>query len=100
MVTTELEDPDGELLERIRAIPGAAALPIFGVFDLHATMTHKMGALSDGLVCYRECPHDDTYESAVRATELLARCLEDRCAPAPACAGDADCLAAHGHRHP
>ena len=76
MVTTELEDPDGELLERIRAIPGAAALPIFGVFDLHATMTQKMGALSDGLVCYRECPHDDTYESAVRATELLARCLK------------------------
>jgi len=75
MVTTELEDPDGELLARIRAIPGAAALPIFGVFDLHATMTEKMGALSDGLVCYRECPHDDTYESAVRATELLARCL-------------------------
>src|SRR5258706_8624853 len=76
MVTTELEDPDGELLARIRAIPGAAALPIFGVFDLHATMTQKMGALSDGLVCYRECPHDDTYESAVRATELLARCLK------------------------
>jgi microcystin degradation protein MlrC len=76
MVTTELEDPDGELLERIRAIPGAAALPIFGVFDLHGTMTEKMGALSDGLVCYRECPHDDTHESAVRATELLARCLK------------------------
>jgi len=75
MVTTELEDPDGELLERIRALPGAAHLPIFGVFDLHATLTQKMGALSDGLVCYRECPHDDTYESAVRATELLARCL-------------------------
>lgn len=76
MVTTELDDPDGELLERIRALPGAEKLPIFGVFDLHGTMTKKMGDLSDGLVCYRECPHDDTFESAVRATELLARCLE------------------------
>src|SRR3984957_127654 len=76
MVTTELEDPDGELLTRIRAIPGAETLPIFGVYDLHATLTQAMGALSDGLVCYRECPHDDTYESAVRATELLARCLK------------------------
>ncbi len=75
MVTTELEDPEGELLARIRALPGAAQLPIFGVFDLHATLTQKMCGLSDGLVCYRECPHDDTYESAVRATELLARCL-------------------------
>ena len=57
MVTTESEDPDGELLERIRALSGAADLPIYGVFDLHATMTPKMGALSDGLVGYRECPH-------------------------------------------
>jgi microcystin degradation protein MlrC len=76
MVTTELEDVDGELLKRIRAIPGAEKLPIFGVYDLHATLTQAMGALSDGLVCYRLCPHDDTYESAVRATELLAHCLE------------------------
>ncbi|HET7085833.1 MAG TPA: M81 family metallopeptidase [Rhizomicrobium sp.] len=76
MVTTELEDPDGELLARIRAIPGAEQLPIYGVYDLHATLTQDMGALSDCLICYRECPHDDTYESAVRATELLARCLE------------------------
>jgi microcystin degradation protein MlrC len=76
MVTTGLEDPDGELLTRIRAILGADTLPIFGVYDLHATLTEKMGALSDGLVCYRECPHDDTYDSAVRATELLARCLK------------------------
>jgi microcystin degradation protein MlrC len=76
MVTTELEDPDGELLRRIRAIPGAEALPIFGVYDLHATLTRAMGDLSDGLVCYRQCPHDDTYDSAVRAAELLARCLK------------------------
>jgi microcystin degradation protein MlrC len=76
MVTTELEDPDGELLRRIRAIPGAEALPIFGVYDLHATLTKAMGELSDGLVCYRQCPHDDTYDSAVRAAELLVRCLK------------------------
>ena len=76
MVTTESEDPDGELLERIRALPGAADLPIYGVFDLHATMTPKMGALSDGLVGYRECPHTDSCESGGRAADLLARCLK------------------------
>jgi microcystin degradation protein MlrC len=76
MATTELEDPDAELLERIRATPGAERLPIYGVYDLHASLTEKMGALSDCLVCYRECPHDDTYDSAVRVTELLARCLK------------------------
>jgi microcystin degradation protein MlrC len=76
MVTTELQDPDGELLKRIRAIPGAEKLPIFGAFDLHATLTKKMGDLADCLVGYRECPHDDTFETAVRATRLLARCLK------------------------
>jgi microcystin degradation protein MlrC len=76
MVTSALEDPEGELLARIRAIPGAASLPIFGVYDLHATLTHRMGALSDGLVCFRECPHIDIYESGIRAADLLARCLK------------------------
>jgi len=81
MVTTELEDPDGELLERIRAIPGAERLPIYGVYDLHGTLTEKMGVLADCLICYRQCPHDDTYESAVRVTELLARCLKSGVRP-------------------
>jgi microcystin degradation protein MlrC len=76
MVTTESGDPDGELLARIRATPGAEKLPIFGVYDLHATLTPKMGVLSDGLVSYRECPHIDSYDSAVRAAELLDRCLK------------------------
>jgi microcystin degradation protein MlrC len=75
MVTTQSEDPDGDLLERIRALPGAATLPIYGVLDLHATLTPKMGALSDGLVAYRECPHTDSCESAARSADLLARCL-------------------------
>jgi microcystin degradation protein MlrC len=35
-----------------------------------------MGALSDGLVSYRECPHTDSCDSAIRAAELLARCLK------------------------
>ena len=76
MVTSGLEDPDGELMERIRAIPGAGSLPIFGAFDLHANMTPKRGALSDSMVCYRECPHTDCFDVGVYATELLARCLK------------------------
>jgi microcystin degradation protein MlrC len=73
MVTSQTEDPDGELLRRIRAIPGADSLPVFGVYDLHANMTPARGALSDSLVCYRECPHTDCYDTAMVATGLLAR---------------------------
>ncbi|HEX4271207.1 MAG TPA: M81 family metallopeptidase [Rhizomicrobium sp.] len=81
MVTSENQDPDGELMQRIRALPGAEKLPVFGVFDLHANMTPKRGALSNSMVCYRECPHTDCFDTAKYATELLARCLNTGVAP-------------------
>jgi microcystin degradation protein MlrC len=81
MVTTESVDPEGELLARIRAIPGAAMLPIFGVFDLHATFTAAMAAGANGLVGYRENPHIDARDSAVRSAEQLARTLAGGTAP-------------------
>lgn len=75
MVTTGQPDVEGELLRRIRAVPAAQDVPVFGVFDLHATLTADMAHQADGLVCYRENPHIDAHASAVRAAELLARCL-------------------------
>jgi len=39
-------------------------------------LTPRMGALSDCLIFYRECPHTDAYDCAVLSTELLARCLK------------------------
>lgn len=81
MVTDCCFDPEGELLTRIRALPGADAIPIFGVFDLHATFTGRMAELSNALVCYRENPHIDAYDSAVRAAELLARMFETKQLP-------------------
>ncbi len=75
MRTTGLEDPEGELLARIRALPGAAELPLFGVYDQHATLTPEMCALSDGLVSYRNTPHTDAHEAAMRGATLLARAL-------------------------
>ena len=76
MVTSECDDPEGELMARIRAMKGAENLPMFGVGDLHATLTPRMGALCDGIVFYRECPHTDQFDSAVRSGELMARCLK------------------------
>lgn len=76
MVTSGCDDPEGELMARIRATRGAENLPIYCVGDLHATLTPRMGALSDCMIFYRECPHTDAYDSAVLSTELLARCLK------------------------
>ena len=81
MVTTECVDPEGELLARIRRIPGAEALPLYGVFDLHATFTAAMAEHANGLVAYRENPHTDARESAVRSAELLARALRANASP-------------------
>jgi len=75
MVTETIDDVEGELLRRLRAVPGLEATPIFGVFDLHAHLTQQMTTLADALVCYRENPHIDARDSAVRAADLLARSL-------------------------
>ncbi|WP_029074760.1 M81 family metallopeptidase [Kaistia adipata] len=81
MVTTGSIDPEGELLARIRSVPGAEALPLYGVFDLHATFTAAMAKNANGLVAYRENPHTDARDSAVRSAELLARALAEKAAP-------------------
>ena len=77
MVTPSFPDVEGECLERLRALPGATALPVFGVFDLHANFTARMARHADCLVAYRENPHSDARESACRAIALLERCLAE-----------------------
>jgi len=70
MTSQTILDVEGEILQRIRAI---THVPIFGVFDLHANFSHKMAALADCLVGYRENPHTDAREAAVEAVRLLQR---------------------------
>ncbi|GAB5561066.1 MAG: M81 family metallopeptidase [Synoicihabitans sp.] len=77
MVTESLTDPEGELLARIWALPGAVDLPIFGVFDLHANLSERQCRLVSGLVAYRENPHTDARAAAVRATALMGRALNE-----------------------
>jgi microcystin degradation protein MlrC len=81
MITETLEDPEGELLARLRALPGLADLPIFGVFDLHANFSAAMARHANGLVCYRENPHVDARTAGMRAAELLQRSLETGVTP-------------------
>lgn len=76
MVSESLDDVEGEILERIRGLEGAEAIPIFGVFDLHANFTQRMADHANCLVGYRENPHTDAREAALIAARLLKRCLE------------------------
>jgi microcystin degradation protein MlrC len=81
MVTTGARDPEGQLLARIRALPGFDKLPLFGVFDLHATFTPAMARHADCLVGYRENPHIDAFDMAANSAELLARSLQSGVRP-------------------
>lgn len=77
MVTASTPDVEGEVLDRIAARYGSARPPVFGVFDLHANLGPGSVRHAEGLVAYRENPHADAREAAVRASELLARCLDE-----------------------
>jgi microcystin degradation protein MlrC len=73
MTTASHDDVEGELLGRIRSVPGVRELPLFGVYDLHANFTPAMAQHANGLVAYRENPHTDARAAAVRAAQLLQR---------------------------
>ena len=76
MVCRGVADVEGELLTRLRSWLKNPAVPIFGVYDLHANFTPEMAERAECLVAYRCNPHRDARESAVRAAGLLQRSLE------------------------
>ncbi|MDB6028665.1 MAG: microcystin degradation protein MlrC [Verrucomicrobiales bacterium] len=81
MTSQSLDDVEGEILTRIRQLPGATTIPIFGVFDLHANFTQRMAEHSNCLVAYRENPHTDARDAAQLAAKLLERSFQTRSVP-------------------
>lgn len=76
MATAGEPDVEGEVLARLRRLPGFANLPVFVVLDLHANVTARMARHASALVAYRENPHTDAHATAVRAAQLLRRTLD------------------------
>jgi microcystin degradation protein MlrC len=79
-VTTESEDPEGDLLTAVRAEVGPA-VPVVASFDLHAHTTDRMAAAADALVVYRTCPHTDFRPTGQRAMRLLLDAVAGRTRP-------------------
>lgn len=75
MVAEHLDDGEGELLRRVRALVGPD-IPIVASLDLHANVTRAMVAHADSLVCYRTYPHIDMADTGRRAAQLLDRRLQ------------------------
>lgn len=77
MVCQTVPDVEGEILARLRGLPGYGNVPVGGVTDLHANVGERMARHADVLVTYRENPHTDARAAAVRAVHALERVLAD-----------------------
>jgi microcystin degradation protein MlrC len=83
MVPAHLEDGEGELLSRIRALVGPD-LPIVCSLDLHANVTEAMWLHADAMTIYRTYPHIDMAATGAKAFALLADILRRGAKPAKA----------------
>src|SRR4029077_12793922 len=79
MVAEHVDDGEGELLRRIRAV--APRLPIAVGLDFHAHMTAPMVDSATVIAGYCTYPHVDMAETARRAGRTLARALAGEVAP-------------------
>jgi microcystin degradation protein MlrC len=79
MVTESLEDGEGELLKRLRAIDPMT--PIAVSLDMHANLYDAMIATATVVTGYRTYPHIDTYETAELAGEILLRAIRGEVKP-------------------
>jgi microcystin degradation protein MlrC len=70
MVTEHLDDADGELLRRVRALVGPD-LPIVASLDYHANLSALMVREASALIAYRTYPHVDMAECGARAARVL-----------------------------
>jgi microcystin degradation protein MlrC len=79
-VAEHVDDGEGELLRRVRAV--APRLPIAVGLDFHTQLTAAMVDNATVITGYRTYPHVDTAETAERAGRTLARALDGEVQPA------------------
>jgi microcystin degradation protein MlrC len=73
-LTTEEDDPDGMLFERVRAIVGPD-VPIAATLDLHANVSERMVQSIDAFIGYRTNPHLDMRERGAEAAAAIREML-------------------------
>jgi len=70
MATTEDDDAEGALLERLRALVGPE-LPIVVALDLHTNLSARMVSAADQMFAYLTYPHIDMADTGARAMKRL-----------------------------
>ena len=80
MAAEDEDDPEGLFLAETRRIVGQE-VPIVISLDLHGVLTERMLRHSDAIVAFHTYPHDDFYETGVRAATLLLRIVRGEVRP-------------------
>jgi microcystin degradation protein MlrC len=75
MSVVGLDDPEGDLIERIRKVVGYETI-ISTSMDLHGNVSWKLARDSDLITCYRMAPHEDARQSDKRAVDNLLSRIE------------------------
>ncbi len=76
MSVVGLDDPEGDLIERIREVIGTEPL-ISTSMDLHGNVSKRLAKHTDLITAYRMAPHEDALESKKRAVDNLLDRLEN-----------------------
>ncbi|WP_428651282.1 M81 family metallopeptidase [Roseibium sp.] len=74
MITTESNDPDGEIFAMVRSIVGPD-VPVVATLDLHGNVSEKMVRSVDAIVSYQTNPHVDMLARGKDAAEILQELL-------------------------
>ena len=77
MVAEHVDDGEGELLRRVRALIGPN-VPLVASLDLHGNTTDLMLTHADALVAYRTYPHVDMDQTGRRSYAFMKQRFEGR----------------------
>ena len=80
MVCEDIDDADGETLERLRALVGPE-VPIVMSLDMHANISPRMASIPNAIVAYRTYPHIDQRPRGVDCARLMAGILDGSLVP-------------------
>ncbi|MEM9633797.1 MAG: M81 family metallopeptidase [Pseudomonadota bacterium] len=80
MVADGYDDPEGDLLTRIRQIVGSDT-PIIATIDPHSHLTHKRLKAANALIAFKEFPHTDFVERAIDAWRIAGQTVSGEVMP-------------------
>ena len=80
MTTETREDPEGELIAKVREIVGPD-VPIVVSFDMHCHLTDLSVRPTDAIVGYHTHPHVDFFDTGLRAMRILVKAMNGEAKP-------------------